>query len=261
MKHALRSILLLLFLCHALPASPIVREPGVIYLSDFQIKPVHLKLLKAAPCYFDSIQSRFAGTLRFPQSVRLEAIDQSNGMFRIKGNALQGGVLAWVDPALFEPLPDQFLADIKKSEERRLKVQALISKNEVAIGMTPEEVRQSLGKPQKTTNRANKEGSSQTWEYIKYDLIPQATYAPAFNQTVVNFPGQPPARPGCPPRPGVTLAQGSSTYSASTVYIKVPVGTLTVSFKNNLVDSLDQSEGTTAGGEVSVVIPPVNVYW
>ena len=40
------------------------------------------------------------------------------------------------------------------------------------------------------------------------------------------------------------------------------MGTLTVSFKEGVVDALDQSEGTLVGaGQVSIVTPPINVYW
>ena len=53
----------------------------------------------------------------------------------------------------------------------------------------------------------------------------------------------------------------SGGYYPSTIYVKVPVGRLKVSFKDGIVDSLDQTEGTLIAGRVSVVTPPVNVYW
>ncbi len=232
--------------------SPIIREPGAIYLSDFSIKPLRLKLIEPAPCYFDVGQTRYAGTLRFPQVVQVEGISE-NGMFRVRGNAQQGGVAAWVSRQFLEPPPEKFVENLRKGEERRIEVEALISKNEVALGMTPEEVARSLGKPQKRTNRANKDGTQQTWEYIKYELVPKTTYAPGFNQTVVRFPGGTNA-------PSGTLIQGGAGFTSSTIYIKVPVGTLTVVFRDNIVESLEQSEGTTSGGRVSVVVPPITVY-
>lgn len=234
-------------------ASPIIREQGVIYLSDLDLKPFELKLLAPAACYFDVAGKRFAGTLRFPQTVKLEAL-APGGFFRVRGNAQQGGVIAWADPKSFEPLPEKFVENLRKSDERRKKVEELIARNEVAIGMTPQEVLRSLGKPRKKTSRANKEGTQQVWEYIKYELVPQTTYVPVYNQTVIKNPRQ----TNCP---SPAVVQGSGGYVPSTIYIKVPSGTLSVSFRDNLVDALDQSEGTTAGGQVSVVIPPINVYW
>lgn len=247
-------VLCLAFSCLANASSPIIREPGAIYLSDFNIKPMKLKVLEPAPAYFDTAQTRYAGTLRFPQLVQLEALDP-NGFLRIRGNAQQGGIVAWVNPQFLEALPPTFAENLQKSEKRRIEVEALISQNEIAIGMTVDEVGRSLGKPQKKTNRADKSGTQQIWEYVKYQLIPQTTYVPVNNQTVityspnVNLPG------------GALIQTAPGGYAANTIYVKVPVGKLTVTFKDNIVESLDQSEGTTTGGQVSVVIPPLNVYW
>lgn len=231
-------------------SSPIIRDPGAIYLSDFGLKPLKLKMLKAAPCYFDIGLTRYAGTLRFPQIVQVEAV--ADHACRIRGNAQQGGVAAWLDYQYLEPLPDGLLANLKKSEERRKIVEALIAKAEVAIGMTVDEVGRSLGKPQKKTNRADKAGTQQVWEYIKYELVPQTTYAPGYGQAVIPNPN--------PNKPGKVIVTGGGLVPTTT-YLKVPVGKLAVTFKDGIVESLDQTEGTLAGGQVSIVTPPLNIYW
>ena len=231
--------------------APIVRETGAIYLSDFGQRSLRLRILRPAPCYFDIGMTRYAGTLRFPQTVQVEAFADYG--CRIRGNAQQGGVAAWIPYNELEPLPQGLLENLKLSEERRKAVDALIARSEVAIGMTIEEVQRSLGKPQKITNRADKEGTRQVWEYIKYDLIPQTTYTPGY-QTFVTHPGR-------HRKPAPVIVQNPGYYP-NTIYVKVPVGTLTVSFKEGVVDALDQSEGTLVGaGQVSIVTPPVNVYW
>lgn len=245
--------MLVLAVIPLMEAAPIVREAGAIYLSDFGVKPLKLRVLEPAPAYFDTAQTRFAGTLRFPQVVQIEGLD-SNGLLRVRGNARQGGIVAWVDPRFLEPLPDRFAENLRKSEQRRLEVESLISRNEVAIGMTPDEVGRSLGKPQKKTNRADTTGTQQIWEYIKYQLVPQTTFVPVNNQTIVTY-----QKTTNSPRGSVI--QNSQGLAANTIYVKVPVGTLTVTFKDNVVEALDQSEGTTNSGQVSVVIPPLNVYW
>ncbi|MFA7344907.1 MAG: hypothetical protein WC003_11430 [Terrimicrobiaceae bacterium] len=246
-------VLIFVFAYAATAATPIVREPGAIYLSDFGLKPAKLKVLAPAPASFDTAQTRYAGTLRFPQTVQVEGIG-ANGLIRIRGNAQQGGIVAWVSPQSLEPLPEKFVENLRKSETRRNEVEALVSRNEVAIGMTVDEVARSLGKPQKKTSRADKSGTQQIWEFIKYQIVPQTTYAPVNNQTVITYQKTTNS-------PGGTFVQNSQGLAANTVYVKVPVGTLTVTFKDNIVEALDQSEGTTTGGQVSVVIPPINVYW
>ena len=233
----------------ALASGPIIREPGAIYLSDFGLKPLRLKALRAAPCYFDTAMTRYAGTLRFPQVVQVEAVTES--VCRIRANAQQGGVAAWIPYNELEPLPEGLLANLKKSEERRQLVEELIAQNEVAIGMTVDEVGRSLGRPQKKTKRADKEGTQEVWEFVKYELVPQTTYTPGYNQTIIQTPG----------KKGGVIVQGGGGYYPNTIYVKVPVGTLTVTFRDGLVDALDQSEGTTTSGQVSIVNPPINVYW
>ena len=252
MKLLQRFAVSLLLMTGEIHAGPIVRETGAIYLSDFGQKPLRLRVLRPAPCYFDIGMTRYAGTLRFPQVVQVEAF-ADNGC-RIRGNAQQGGVAAWIPYNELEPLPEGLLANLKKSEERKRMVDALIARNEVAIGMTVDEVGRSLGKPQKVTNRADKHGTQQIWEFIKYTLVPQTTYAPGYGQPIVTHPGM--SR-----KPPAVIVQGGGYYP-STFYVKVPVGTLKVFFKDGIVDALDQTEGTLVGaGQVSVVTPPINVYW
>lgn len=252
----MRFLLPTLILSLALPTfgGPIVRETGALYLSDFDVPPVKLALKEAAPCYFDITGNRYAGTLRFPQVVRLDAVSPG-GRLRVRGNARQGGVAAWVDPAFLDPLPPDFIPSLQRAEERRKQVEELIANNEVAIGMTPDEVTRSLGKPQKRSSRTERDGSAQVFEYIKYKLVPQTVFTPSYAQTITGYV----------PRPGERLQtvvmSGQAGYSPGTIFVKVPVGTVKVSFKNGVVESLEQSEGTLVGGNASIVVPPINVTW
>lgn len=235
-------------------AGPIVREPGAIYLSDFDLPPVKLALREAAPCYFDIAAQRFAGTLKFPQSVKLDAV-APDGLLRVRGNARQGGVAAWVDPAMLEPLPPDFITKLRGADDRRRQVAALVERGEVALGMTPDEVAQSLGKPQKKSSVTGREGSTQVFEYIKYKLVPQTVFTPAYASTITGY------RP-CPGERLQTVRVSSGYgYDAATIYVKVPVGTIKVTFANGVAETVEQSEGTLVGASSSIVVPPINVAW
>lgn len=235
-------------------AGPIVRETGAIYLSDFDVEPLKLALRGPAPCYFELDAKRYAGTLRFPQTVKLDAVAPS-GLLRVRGNAKQGGVAAWVDPSYLEPLPADFVSNLQKADERRREVEALIARNEVAIGMTLDEVARSLGKPQKRSSRTSREGSSQVFEYVRYKLIPQTVYSPAYVESITGI------RPDPRVRLETVVVRGGYGYNASTVYVKVPVGTITVTFQDGIVESIEESEGTLVGADASIVVPPVNLVW
>lgn len=214
-------------------ATPIIREPGAIYLSDFDDKPMKLRVLEPAPAYFDFAGTRYVGTLRVPQVVTVQAV--SDRGYRIQGKAQQGQILGWVAPKYLQPIPPETLATLKKAEERRVVVADLLARNQVAIGLTPEEVEASIGKPQKRTTKSSKDQSTeQIWEYVKYATIPQNT----------------------------TVAGPGGVVTIATTYVKTPIGRLTVTFKEGTVESLDQSEGTIlTGNETTVVAPPIIVYW
>lgn len=224
---------LLLASAASLLAAPIIREPGAIYLSDFDAKPMKLSVLAPAPAYFDYAGTRYVGTLRFPQAVEVQAI--SDRAYRIRGNAQQGPILGWVDPKSLQPIAPETLATLKKAEERRVVVADLLARNQVAIGLTATEVEASIGKPQKRTTKAAKgQTPEQIWEYVKYATIPQNT----------NIVG-----------PG-------GAFSVATTYVKTPIGHLTITFKDGVVESLDQSEGTIlTGNETTIVAPPILVVW
>lgn len=240
-----------IFLPPTANSAPLIRESGAIYLSDFGEKPIKLTLNRAANAYFDVGMTRFAGTLRFPQTVQAEAFSESG--LRIRGNARQGGIAGWIPFSDVEGLPEGFMENLRKAEERRLAVEALIAENEVALGMTAEEVHRSLGKPQKKTRSTSKEAASQIWEYIQYELVPQTVVGPGFSQTVVTIPG-------ATNRPPKTIVTGSSGLTSSTVYVKVPVGKMTIKFSDDIVESIEESEQENPRGQVSVVVPPINVY-
>lgn len=243
---------IVMIFCEAAPANaPIVREHGAIYLSDFGEKPLQAELRRPIPCFFDSSMQRYAGTLRFPQTVAVEAF--APNICRIRGEARQGGVAAWIPTSELDGLPEGIFAQLQKAEERRKTVESLIAQNEVAIGMTADEVLRSVGKPQKKSSRADAETTSEKWEYIKYDLIPQTLYGPSYVQKNIQFQG----------RNGAvkSINTGQTVFTGSTVLTKVPVGTLTISFEGGVVSSIEQSEGTLAERDISIVVPPVNVYY
>ncbi len=214
-----------------LPAEPITREAGAIYFSDFDAEPLELKVLQPGPAYFDLDGTRYVGTLRVPQTVEVQAI--SDRAYRIRGNAQQGQILGWIGPGYLEAIPEKTLTALRESDERRKVVAALIAEGEVAIGMTPTEVSLSIGEPEKTTTKTTTDGVEQVWEFVKYASIPQQT----------------------------NVVGPNGVLNIATTYIQTPVGRLTINFKDNVVESLDQSEGTIlTGNQTTVVAPPILVY-
>lgn len=214
-----------------LASGPVIREVGAVYLEDFTKKNPQVAVLAEGPIFFDITMKRFLGNLKAGQLVELQAI--SDGGYRVKGKAYQGQVVGWIDPKYLQTLAPEFVEELNKANDRLAMVRALIAKNEVALGMTQPEVLESLGKPQKKTSRLDAKGKQEVWEYVRYDNVPQT-------QTVLDAFGRP---------------------FNTTVYLKVPVGQLAVVFNDDLVSSLEQTEGTLAGGGAKIVPAPIEIVY
>lgn len=236
---------LLLGLAGNLCASrPIVRVPGAVYLYDLDQPPLPLRVLRAnARAFSDASLTRYIGTLRFPQTVQATAFLPD--ACRISGNARQGRISAWIPYRELEPLPKNFLADLQKASLRRERVETLIAKNEAAIGMTMDEVRRALGRPQHTRRRADRTSSQETWEYVRYRLVPQTVTSPHISRTTHFVPHR-----------GI-VTSGGPAFPTQTQRVRVPVGKTKVTFEKGIVIAIQQSEGASAAGRPRVVAPPL----
>jgi hypothetical protein len=217
-------------LTEAAPSGAVIREPGAIYLEDLTPKGVKLPVQQEAPIFYQADMKRFLGVLRKGQAVELQAIGPEEKAYRVRGIAQQGQVAGWVEPKYLAPLKREFVENLKQNAARREEVQALIAKAEVAINMTPEEVLAALGKPGRKTSHLDANGRQEIWEFIKYEQVPEQTQSyDQFGRVVF-----------------------------STIYVKVPVGKLSVVFTNNLVASLEQTEGALEkNARVKIVTAPI----
>ncbi len=208
-------------------AGAVIREPGAVYLEDFVKQPVKLATLADTQIFYQSDLARYLGTLRKGQLVELQAVGEN--AYRVRGKAQQGQVAGWVAAAALTPLKADFLENLRKNAARKTDVDALISKNEVAVNMTPEEVTKALGKASKKTSRLDANGREEVWEFIRYERVPQE----------------------------VTGYDREGRLVRTITYVKVPNGKLAVTFMNNLVSALEQSEGTfDRDARVKIVTAP-----
>jgi hypothetical protein len=224
-------ILLIFWVPLQLMAGAVIREEGAIYLEDFLQKPMKLSVLADAPIYYSAGLGRYLGTLRKGQFVELQAI--ADHAYRVRGRAQQGQVAGWVEPQFLSPLKKDFIANVKQNAARQAEVQELIARNEVAINMTHDEVLASLGKPQKKSARVDASGRQETWDYLRYERVPQQMLG----------------------------RDQFGRLTTVTTYVKVPVGRLSVAFENGLVAALEQSEGTfLKDARVKIVTAPLETY-
>ena len=197
----------------AFAVSGLLRESGAVYLEDLAIKPVKLTVIGEAAVHSQMVNGNFLGVLR--KGTVAEVVAISDTAVRVRGTAQQGGVVGWVPAAGLTPMKADFIESVKKNAQRKTEVDALIAKGEVALNMTHEEVTSALGKPQKKQAKLDANGRQEIWEFIRYARVPQETIGRDQQGNLVK----------------------------SVVYVKVPAGKLSVTFENNLVSALDQTEG------------------
>ncbi|MEM9017988.1 MAG: hypothetical protein AAGC68_13320 [Verrucomicrobiota bacterium] len=193
--------------------SQLNKEEGAIYLEEMLDSEVAVRITKAGPIYANLTGERWLGNLVPEQNAVLLAV--SERAYRVRARAKQGQVAGWVSKSTVQGLAPEFEENLRQFHERYVIVKELIDSNQVALGMTVDEVMLSIGPPDKRTSKITQEGRMDTLEYISYERIPQSgiTYD-AFGRPVT-----------------------------TTTYVEVPSGSVTVEFANNVVTSIEESEG------------------
>ena len=210
--------------------SNLSREPGAIYFEDFLKEPVRLHVLKEVPIYATAERKRAVGTLKAPRAVEVLAMTDKG--YRVRGLALHGQVAGWVLASELDSEDPEFAINLRKLYERQVVVQDLIANAQVAIGMTIDEVKASLGKPDRKSSKLDKTGRSDVYEYVTYEKIPQYQY--------------------------VRDAYGNMIRKV--YYIKVETGKVAISFKDELVESIEEKEGEPQLGKLKIIPVPIELF-
>lgn len=232
-------VLLALCITHAVQAQTVTSsprnrsslatvEPGTFALEGMTPKPVILKVQLEAPVY---PTSKLQGALgSFAPGTRVTLLAMSDTAYRVRGRARHGDVAGWVRMAeMLSPDPN-LNANLKKLYDRTKLVDELIQRKQVALGMTSQEVQASMGKPARTSSKITATGREERVEYAIYEQVPQTS-------TSLNAFGQP---------------------VQTVVYVRVEVGTLSLSFTDNVVSQIEETKGNPLGrGGAQTVPPPV----
>ncbi len=148
-------------------------EPGSVNLENLLPKPIRIIVATDSVIYYQGDFQRALGNMAANTTVQLIAM--SDTALKVRGRARHGDVAGWMhindlksaDPKLFEKL--------KAFVERRKVVDDLIQKHQIAIGMTAEEVKASLGTPTRKSSHITDGSREETLEYIVFQYVPQAT--------------------------------------------------------------------------------------
>lgn len=211
--------------------SSLSREPGAIYFEDFTDKRVELLAIRQDPIYATTHRKRALGVLKKARKVIVLAMTEKQ--YFIRGMALHGQVKGWVFPSSLASLDKDFVANLRALYERQKVVEDLIKNHQIALGMTTDEVVASMGRPGRKHSKLDKGGRSDVYDYVTYERVPQyQTRRDAYGNLI-----------------------------RQKYYIKVESGKLAVTFKNEVVESIEETEGNPLGGGGAKIVPiPIELF-
>ena len=201
--------------------APELREEGVLYFEGNLPDKVTATLNAATTLYLH----RDFQTVLAPlgQGQEIELIGMSPEGYLLQANYRNNTVTGWIRP---EDLPTGIDPSIfktaKKNQARHNAVAVAIANKSVIQGMTPDEVKQSLGRPGQVASHTDADHSILTWIFTTYREEPQNSYA-------LDALGRP---------------------VLQTYYVKIPVGQLVVNFENGTVISVDEHKTDPRGTPV-----------
>lgn len=206
-------------------------EPGTFSVEGMTPRPIVLKVKLESPVY---PSSRLQGALgSFAPGTPVTLVAMSDTAYRVRGRARHGDVAGWVRQSDLLSSDPNLATNLKKLYERTQKVAELIDKHQIALGMTSQEVQASLGKPSRSNTKVNAKGKEEKLEFSVYDKVPQTTTGRnAFGQIV-----------------------------QTVIWVKVEVGTLSVSFKDGVVSEIEETKGNPLGGGGVQVVPPPFMFF
>lgn len=207
-------------------------EPDVIYREDFAKDRIDLLVVKSVVVFATKEGGRQLGTI--PEGRKVEFLGMTDKAYRVRGEGVHAGVAGWVSPQALGSKDPEFVENLKKVYERQMKVRELLAAEEIAIGMSLDEVSQVLGKPTKTTVRQTATGQAGTWEYITYDTITQY-------RTIQD------------PVTGQMYRQAIGT-------IREEKGKTIIEFSDDAVTAIEESESSKRKPGMAV-LPPVVLRW
>ncbi len=201
-------------------------DPEVVFFEPNE--EMVLLVVKESTVFATKKGGRKLGT--YPADTKLRLLGMTDKGYKVKGQAKHSLVTGWVSPKNLASKKPKFVEELKQYYEREMAIRELIARNEVAIGMTIDEVQKSIGEPTKKESRITKDGRTGKWEFIK------GKEQKHYTNTV-------------DPRTGQVFRR----FSHVTVEEQEK---LTVEFEHDVVTAISSLENNTPGN-IRIIVPPI----
>ncbi len=143
----------------------------VIDLADANLPALELTVVARAPVAAVLDQPSERGYLTPGRRVRV--LRWSAERYYVASGSAFGAIEGWVSAAALTPAPADWLAAVRAKVARVRRNRELIARHEVVVGMTREEVRASLGEPQRRSEVRTGAAGDEEWVYREERYVPQ----------------------------------------------------------------------------------------
>ena len=142
-------------------------------------------------------------------------------------------VKGWIFPSALQGLDKKFSDKLRTLYERKKIVDELIQNEQIALGMNTDEVVASMGKPSRKNSQLDRGGRIDTYEYSTYERVAQYRLR----------------------------RDSQGNLFRQKYYVKMETGKLSVKFKNDIVESIEETEGNPLGGADLKIVPiPIELF-
>ena len=153
-----------------------LREEGVLYLEG-NVEDKVTTTVKTTVAVYTHRDFRTALAAFYPGQ-KVELVGISPDGYLLKGSYRNNTVTGWIRPDELPPgIDPEIIAQAKKNQARHDAVAVAISNKSVIGGMTFDEVKAALGKPEQISSHEDANGMTTTWTYVTYRQDPQYNYA------------------------------------------------------------------------------------
>jgi hypothetical protein len=185
------------------------RDPEAFYLSVLgDAKKIELTVLETAGLYADRKQAGFLGNAIKGDKVLLVAYHPEAMLVK----ETSGKTAGWILAKALSPVEQALIDELKAGKQEKKQFAEAIKEKEVLPGMTFDDVKKALGKPDKVSFRKDENGQFDKWSYLTYESITYYRQIRDDQNRLINVPYRK----------------------------KIPVGSFDVEFKNGRVSAIEQ---------------------
>jgi len=146
----------------------VFEDPEATYFDKIPgIKPIELEVAKVTAVYANRNRNGYFTNFAAGDRVQLLAYNEKTSLVK----HLKSQKTGWVPVQNLSEIDESLLSSVTAQAAEQKKYQAAIEERKVLAGMTLDQVRESLGKPDEAAFRTDTSGRTDVWSYFEYKSV------------------------------------------------------------------------------------------